>query len=160
MKSIFLILFTLLISVTLFSQLNSRNEVQKNVLLKSPIQNSASESYPGIHPELNHSYKYYYPGGQHFPDHMPVIVPMVNPYMKIKEPDTSVKYYMLIKDPYFANNSKSYPPLLIVNGEENKNGMKNINPKDIQHITVIKDKSAIEKYGKKGRNGIIEITTK
>ena len=38
--------------------------------------------------------------------------------------------------------------------------VKNIKPEDIEYVTSLKDKSATDKYGEKGRNGVIEITTK
>ncbi|MEO7834223.1 MAG: energy transducer TonB, partial [Ginsengibacter sp.] len=51
--------------------------------------------------------------------------------------------------------------LLIANGKEISNkGMKNISPNNIQSINVLKDKKAIDKYGEKGKNGVIEIITK
>jgi TonB-dependent SusC/RagA subfamily outer membrane receptor len=54
------------------------------------------------------------------------------------------------------------PPLYIVDGskmDQNMN-LKDINPDDIKSMTVLKDETAIEKYGKEGKNGVIEITTK
>ncbi|MGZ2369372.1 M56 family metallopeptidase [Ancylomarina sp. YFZ004] len=53
-------------------------------------------------------------------------------------------------------------PLVIVNGsllDQNMN-LNDIDPDDIKSMTVLKDETAIEKYGKKGENGVIEITTK
>ena len=52
-------------------------------------------------------------------------------------------------------------PLMIIDGvvSENKN-MNDMSPNDIQSINVIKGPSAIEKYGKKGDKGVVEITTK
>ncbi|MDQ2720020.1 MAG: N-acetylmuramoyl-L-alanine amidase [Bacteroidota bacterium] len=51
--------------------------------------------------------------------------------------------------------------LLIVDGKEiSKNEMKNISPKDFESVNVIKGESAIKKYGEKGKDGVIEITTK
>jgi TonB family protein len=49
-------------------------------------------------------------------------------------------------------------PLYIVDGEE-QNDIKNINPKDIKSITVLKDKSA-DFYGAKGANGVVLVVTK
>ena len=34
------------------------------------------------------------------------------------------------------------------------------NPKDIETVTVLKDKAATETYGEKGKNGVIIIVTK
>ncbi|MCE7041983.1 M56 family metallopeptidase [Dyadobacter sp. CY312] len=53
-------------------------------------------------------------------------------------------------------------PLLVVDGKlvENHDGLLKINPKSIESIDVLKDHSATSKYGKKGINGVILITTK
>lgn len=50
-------------------------------------------------------------------------------------------------------------PLYIVNGVE-KESLEDLNPQDIESIDVLKDKSATEKYGDRGRNGVIIIDTK
>ncbi|MDO3626375.1 M56 family metallopeptidase [Mucilaginibacter sp. BT774] len=50
-------------------------------------------------------------------------------------------------------------PLFIINGKEAKS-IKNISAVDIQSISVLKDGTAEKKYGEKGKNGVIEITTK
>ncbi|WP_460543580.1 TonB family protein [Echinicola sediminis] len=49
-------------------------------------------------------------------------------------------------------------PMFIINGEEHDLGQ--ISPKDIENIQVLKRKSATEKYGVKGKNGVVEITLK
>ena len=36
----------------------------------------------------------------------------------------------------------------------------NITPERIASMTILKDKSAIDKYGEKGKDGVIEITLK
>jgi len=38
--------------------------------------------------------------------------------------------------------------------------LKSINPNDIERIDVLKDKSAVDKFGEKGKNGVIIITLK
>jgi hypothetical protein len=50
-------------------------------------------------------------------------------------------------------------PLLIVDGKE-VDDINSISPENIDAFKVLKDKKAIEKYGKKGKNGVIIITTK
>ena len=51
--------------------------------------------------------------------------------------------------------------LYILDGKEiSAKDMKEIKPTTIENITVLKDKSAIELYGEKGKNGVILITTK
>jgi len=53
-------------------------------------------------------------------------------------------------------------PLIFVDGVECKDEetFKKLNPETIDHINVLKDKSATEKYGEKGKNGVILITSK
>ena len=50
-------------------------------------------------------------------------------------------------------------PIYIVDGERTKE-IDNIDPKDIESISVLKNESAISKYGDEGKNGVIEVTTK
>ncbi|MEO1033574.1 MAG: M56 family metallopeptidase [Bacteroidota bacterium] len=52
-------------------------------------------------------------------------------------------------------------PLIIVDGKEvSREKFKSLNPKKIKTVTVLKDESAIEKYGDKGKNGVIIVKTK
>ncbi|MFI1743563.1 M56 family metallopeptidase [Thalassobellus sediminis] len=52
-------------------------------------------------------------------------------------------------------------PLVIVDGKELPyEKLEKIKPDNIKSIDVLKDEKAIEKYGKKGKNGVVEITTK
>ena len=51
--------------------------------------------------------------------------------------------------------------LFIVDGETvSLEDFKTIDPKTIDHMEVLKDKAAIEKYGEKGKDGVIIVTTK
>ncbi|MEL6719209.1 MAG: TonB-dependent receptor plug domain-containing protein, partial [Bacteroidota bacterium] len=50
-------------------------------------------------------------------------------------------------------------PLSIVDGEENTEVHK-IDPSEVKSVKVLKGESALEKYGEKGKNGVVEITTK
>jgi TonB-dependent SusC/RagA subfamily outer membrane receptor len=58
--------------------------------------------------------------------------------------------------------STTKDPLYIVDGKEMSENFnpQNIDPNKIESITVWKDSEAVEKYGKKGENGVISITTK
>lgn len=52
-------------------------------------------------------------------------------------------------------------PLFILDGKEiSKDEMSKISPASIESIDVLKDKSAMNKYGGKGKNGVVEITLK
>lgn len=50
--------------------------------------------------------------------------------------------------------------LTVVDGVPYEGGMSNINPADIESITVLKDAATIAMYGSRGANGVIMITTK
>lgn len=52
-------------------------------------------------------------------------------------------------------------PIYFINGEESsKEDMKLLAPEKINEINVLKGEKAIKKYGDKGANGVVEITTK
>ena len=52
-------------------------------------------------------------------------------------------------------------PLIVIDGKEVKNKkLEDLDPNTIESVNVLKGKSAKEKYGKKGKNGVIEIITK
>jgi TonB family protein len=56
---------------------------------------------------------------------------------------------------------KPIPPLYILDGKEMPNfNLSSLNPKDIESISVLKDKSAGALYGNKGAHGVVVITTK
>lgn len=59
----------------------------------------------------------------------------------------------------FSSNNR---PLIYIDGIECKDQetFKNIKSADIETINVLKDKAATQKYGNKGKDGVIEITTK
>jgi hypothetical protein len=51
-------------------------------------------------------------------------------------------------------------PLFFLDGKEiSKGEMDKIDPNAIESVNVLKDKSATEKYGEKGKNGVVEITS-
>jgi TonB-dependent SusC/RagA subfamily outer membrane receptor len=52
-------------------------------------------------------------------------------------------------------------PLYVLNGKEIiSSSLNNLNPDDIESVNVLKDESAIKKYGSKGSNGVVEINLK
>ncbi len=52
-------------------------------------------------------------------------------------------------------------PLIVLNGKEiSKKELEVIDPHLIGHINILKDKHATEKYGQKGKDGVIEISSK
>ncbi len=57
--------------------------------------------------------------------------------------------------------SKKNDPLIVVNDSILKyEVMEHLNPNEIESVTVLKDKKAMELYGEKGKFGVIKITTK
>jgi TonB-dependent SusC/RagA subfamily outer membrane receptor len=63
------------------------------------------------------------------------------------------------------NDQNSGQPLFVVDGKilvekSKEEALKEISPQDIESINVLKNESAIEKYGKDGANGVIEVFTK
>lgn len=62
---------------------------------------------------------------------------------------------------YTKLNSSEHPPLFIINGIElRKKAFGNIDPNDIEKVDILKDEKAIEKYGDKGKYGVVLITLK
>jgi len=56
--------------------------------------------------------------------------------------------------------SASNDALIVVDGVPFDGGMSNINPADIETVTVLKDAATIAMYGSRGANGVIMVTTK
>ena len=60
-----------------------------------------------------------------------------------------------------SDTDEKAQPLIIIDGEEIPRGsLKDLDPDDIEKINVVKGEKAIEKYGEKGKNGVIEVTKK
>ena len=60
---------------------------------------------------------------------------------------------------YQSNNNPK--PLVVVNGKEvSSDYLKSISAEIIESMTVLKGEKAINQYGEKGKNGVIELTTK
>jgi len=51
-------------------------------------------------------------------------------------------------------------PLIVVDGSPFDGDMNNINPQDVESISILKDASSTSLYGARGANGVIMITTK
>ena len=98
----------------------------------------------------------------------------LNFYVKIdksKNPRYPVdqKYYSeqhiegidIISDCYSYLEKKKQNPLYIVEEKEvTEEFIRELKPDDVESVTVLKNKSANEKYGEKGKNGVIEIKLK
>ncbi|MBZ4040753.1 M56 family metallopeptidase [Flavobacterium hibisci] len=58
------------------------------------------------------------------------------------------------------NIRSSEKPLIIIDGKITNKSTDDLDQQDIQQIDVLKDQAATSKYGDKGKNGVILITTK
>ena len=64
-------------------------------------------------------------------------------------------------DFFFINSAGDEKPMFIIDGKvSNEKEMKKLDPSEIATINVYKGEKAKEKYGKKGKDGVVEITTK
>ncbi|MEI6263990.1 MAG: SusC/RagA family TonB-linked outer membrane protein [Sphingobacteriia bacterium] len=60
----------------------------------------------------------------------------------------------------FGSINATSEPLIVVDGVPYVGGTSNINPDDVENITVLKDASATALYGSRAANGVIVYTTK
>ncbi len=66
-----------------------------------------------------------------------------------------------VNDNIFISDNKGKDPLFIVDDIEiTKEQLEDVKPDMIKSVTVLKDKSAIEKYGDKGKDGVVIIKIK
>lgn len=56
--------------------------------------------------------------------------------------------------------NSSTSPLIVVDGVPYEGGWNNINPNDVESITVLKDAASTAIYGARGGNGVVLLTTK
>ncbi|WP_299113108.1 M56 family metallopeptidase [uncultured Winogradskyella sp.] len=65
------------------------------------------------------------------------------------------------KNKIFISDEDGKNPLFIIDDKEvSKDEISDLDPDDIESVTVLKDKSAIEKYGDKAKDGVVIIKTK
>lgn len=51
-------------------------------------------------------------------------------------------------------------PLIVIDGMITNDGLANLNPNDVENITVLKDAASAAIYGSRGANGVVIVTTK
>ena len=81
-------------------------------------------------------------------------------YEKLEEGETNplVKNGIVLR-----GDNPDKKPIVVVDGEFKGYGsevLSTLNPRDIESISVLKDKTGIEKFGELGKNGVILVTTK
>ena len=81
--------------------------------------------------------------------------------LKDSDDDTDIEVVSEKKGFFFIDNDEKEAPLYIIDGKEAKQSdVEKLKPDTVQSMQILKDEKAKEKYGKKGKNGVIEITTK
>ena len=60
----------------------------------------------------------------------------------------------------FSSINAKNDPLIIVDGAPYSGDINNINPNDVESMTVLKDAASNALYGARGANGVIIVTTK
>lgn len=60
----------------------------------------------------------------------------------------------------FGSISNSNDPLYVIDGVPYSANLANLNPDDIETITILKDAASTSLYGSRGSNGVIMVTTK
>ena len=85
--------------------------------------------------------------------------------MKMSDDDNDVDIDIIAeeegKEMFFISSDGDEKPMFIIDEKESKEkDMKKLDPSEIATINVYKGEKAKDKYGKKGKNGVVEITTK
>ncbi|KAB5487587.1 M56 family metallopeptidase [Flagellimonas hadalis] len=83
--------------------------------------------------------------------------------MIIRNSDDDKDIEVIEKDASFLyiDNDGDSEPLYYIDGKKvSSKDVQKISPKDIKSMNVLKGEMAIEKYGKKAKDGVVEITTK
>ncbi|WP_052143746.1 M56 family metallopeptidase [Wocania ichthyoenteri] len=81
--------------------------------------------------------------------------------IKIGKPLNSTKIKTNGNSKIYISTDDDKTPLYVLDGKKiKKNKFENIDPENIESISILKGDSAIEKYGKKAKEGVVEITTK
>jgi len=76
-------------------------------------------------------------------------------------PTDNVKGANVMNETVVVGYGPEDDPYILVDGNPiDSDKLKDIDPKTIEHMEVLKSKPAIEKFGVKGKNGVIIITTK
>lgn len=80
----------------------------------------------------------------------------------VQEDSTTTKAVVSGNIKIHNNASAEKQPMYVVDGKiiTNEFNLNSINPNDIESVNVLKGKTALDKYGEPGINGVVEITTK
>ncbi len=91
-------------------------------------------------------------------------IPSPPPPPHIETPTSPSEVLSIVGTKGAIVNNRGKNPLYVINGvpvqKNSNNPVQNINPNDIESISILKDKSAISLYGKEGEDGVVLITTK
>ncbi len=82
------------------------------------------------------------------------------PGLQLTSSDGSPSSTASIKIRGFSSLNAGNDPLIIIDGAPYSGDMANLNPNDVESMTVLKDAASNALYGSRGANGVIMITTK
>lgn len=80
------------------------------------------------------------------------------PGLEVKTTNDKSGGTVIIRGTGSLNNQK--PPLFVIDGVVYNGDITNINPQDVEIITILKDAATASVYGAQGAGGVIEITSK
>lgn len=117
-----------------------------------------------------------------FPENMPLVISYVGYTTKVVKPDYKAEMKIILERDTISVGAVQMPPpppppppspsavqimsddgklpLIVIDGKISNVKIESIDPNAIESINVLKDKPAIDKYGDKGKDGVLEITTK
>ncbi len=91
-------------------------------------------------------------------------IPAPPPPPHIETPSSPSEVLSIVGTKGVIVNNRGKNPLYVINGvpvqKKSNNPIQNINPNDIESISILKDNAAISLYGKEGEDGVVLITTK
>ena len=102
------------------------------------------------------------------PEGNPLVISFVGFKTRTIEPDFKAEMRITLVDEVFNlgdmkitdSEGREPHPLIVLDGVVTDKEIRDIDSWTINSISVLKDQAATDKYGEKGRNGVLEITTK
>jgi hypothetical protein len=85
------------------------------------------------------------------------LIPMLSAFAQKEKKDSTWRRHSCV------SRLNTDQPLIVMNGidvRDIRGGFEDIKPKEISEIKILKGQEAIDKYGEKGKNGVIQYTIK
>jgi len=161
-----------------FTQAKNNNILREGKTVTGKVTDEKDEALPGAsvivsgktigtQTDLNGTFKL------ELTDDSPIVISFVGFTSQKVTPDSEKEMVIKLKTQVIGieamgndilatkTQSSAEPGLIIIDGKESSKAvMSSINPDKIEKVAVLKDQMAVEKYGEKGKKGVIEITLK